>query len=97
MPIKDFSEMLVCCNAAFERFVHIHSQAIAPEGGLAQREVDCLSWLACGLRTSDISKKLNISDATVSFHLNNAKKKLGAATREQAVARAIMLQIIHPQ
>lgn len=96
MPIKNFSEMLVCCNMAFERFTQIHSKSITPKGGLVSREIDCLSWLSRGLRTADISKKLHISDATVCFHLNNAKKKLGATTREQAVARAIVLQIITP-
>tara|TARA_S200000501_G_scaffold112921_1_gene106166 strand:- start:1831 stop:2010 length:180 start_codon:yes stop_codon:yes gene_type:complete len=42
--------------------------------------------LAQGLRSENISKRLNIAKNTVDFHVSNEKKKLNAATREQAVA-----------
>jgi len=42
--------------------------------------------LAQGLRSEDIAKRLNIARVTVDFHVSNAKNKLNAATREQAVA-----------
>jgi len=37
---------------------------------------------------------LALSPATVQTHVRNAKAKLGAATRTQAVALAIRLQLI---
>lgn len=54
--------------------------------GLARRERECLLLLAQGLRSEDIAKRLNIARVTVDFHVSNAKNKLNAATREQAVA-----------
>lgn len=63
---------------------------------LTMRERECLLWLSKGLRTKDISDKLNLSDHTVNFHINNAKARLGAETREQAVARAVVLGLIAP-
>jgi DNA-binding NarL/FixJ family response regulator len=56
---------------------------------LTQREVQCLELLACGLSNNDIAKELQISLPTVALHLCNARRKLGAKTREQAVALAV--------
>ena len=56
---------------------------------LSPREQECLSFLAKGGRTSNIATLLGISPATVEFHLKNIKNKLGAATREEALVKAI--------
>ncbi|MEM8836795.1 MAG: LuxR C-terminal-related transcriptional regulator [Pseudomonadota bacterium] len=56
---------------------------------LSQREQECLTFLARGKRTSSIAGVLGISAATVEFHLKNVKRKLGASTREEALAKAI--------
>jgi DNA-binding CsgD family transcriptional regulator len=56
---------------------------------LTQRELQCMEGLASGLSNSDIAKQLQISLATVALHLGNARRKLGAKTREQAVALAV--------
>ncbi len=56
---------------------------------ITMREKDCLRLLACGLRVRDLSVKLGISPKTVEKHVASARVKLGAATREQAVAIAI--------
>lgn len=61
---------------------------------LSPREAEVLKWLAAGLRNDRISERLNISLATVNFHVVSAKKKLGARTREQAVATAILDKLI---
>ncbi|HYD49099.1 MAG TPA: helix-turn-helix transcriptional regulator, partial [Terriglobales bacterium] len=62
------------------------------ERALTRREIQCLEGLARGLDNSGISRELHISLPTVALHLINARKKLGATTREQAVARAVELQ-----
>ena len=54
--------------------------------GLTRRERECLLLLAQGLRSEEIAKRLNIVKVTVDFHVSNARHKLNAATREQAVA-----------
>jgi len=56
---------------------------------LSARERECLLWLCRGLRVSRIAAKLSIGDSAVNLYISNAKRKLGARTREQAIARAI--------
>lgn len=53
---------------------------------LAPREVQCLRLLAQGYRTKDIARTLDLSAAAVELYLRNARRKLGASTREQAIA-----------
>jgi DNA-binding CsgD family transcriptional regulator len=61
---------------------------------LTRREVQCLEGLARGLGNAEISRQLQIAMPTVALHLINARKKLGAVTREQAVALAIKRGIL---
>jgi len=63
-------------------------------GALTERETECLRWLSVGKSDSEISIILGISPRTVRFHIDNAKVKLGAATRIQAVAKALREQAI---
>ena len=49
-----------------------------------------------GSGTSRIGERLDIKDVTVNFYVGKAKKKLGVLTREQAVAKAVMLGVIDP-
>ncbi len=67
----------------------IWSPKSEPENPLTPREQEALLWLAKGYRTDRISDRMNITNATVAFHIQSARKRLGAATREQAVALAI--------
>lgn len=64
--------------------------------GLTSRERECLLWLSRGLRNDQISKRIGIRPVTVEFHLANARQKLGAKTREQALVKAIQLNMIQP-
>ena len=63
---------------------------------LTQRERECLLWLARGLRTAAIADLLGIADVTVDLHFKGARRKLGAATREEALAKAIVGGQIDP-
>ncbi len=54
---------------------------------LTPRERDCLAWVAEGKSDREISVILGISQATARFHVNNARKTLGAVNRAQAVAK----------
>ncbi len=53
---------------------------------LTQREFECLQWAARGKSAWDIGRILGVERRTVSFHLENAKHKLGVRTLCQAVA-----------
>lgn len=78
----------VASFAAYSRIRALrHPQA--PGGPLSARERDVLTGLAEGLHVSGIADRLMISDSAVNLYVANAKKKLGARTREQAVALAL--------
>lgn len=57
--------------------------------GLTEREITCLKWIAEGKSDWQIGIILSISAKTVNYHVENAKRKYGVATRIQAVVAAI--------
>jgi len=61
---------------------------------LTPRETECLKWAAAGKSEWEISQILGISEHTAERHLLNAKTRLGAVNRVQAVAEAIRLGLI---
>jgi DNA-binding NarL/FixJ family response regulator len=61
---------------------------------LSQREREVLRLLADGLRNEEIGTRLHIAAETARAHIRNAMRKLGAATRTQAVALALRQSII---
>jgi DNA-binding NarL/FixJ family response regulator len=63
-------------------------------GSLTAREADVLRLLAEGLSHEAVGRKLDISAETARTHLRKASDRLGAATRTEAVARAIRLGLI---
>ena len=69
---------------------------IADPSPLSAREREVLLWLGRGLRTDQIAHRLDVKPVTVSLHLKNARAKLGARTREQALALAIAKNWIDP-
>lgn len=72
------------------------SQGHRETGALTPRETECLQWLARGLNNAGIAARMHVTLPTVALHLINARKKLGAQTREQAVAQAVKLGLIEP-
>ena len=63
---------------------------------LSDRQRDCLALVAEGWRTTRIAHRLGITEATVLMHLRDARKRLGATSRDHAVARAILSGEIEP-
>lgn len=61
---------------------------------LSPRETECLHLLVGGARNKEIANRLGLSSAAIELYLRNARIKLGAKTREEAVARAIYLKLI---
>jgi DNA-binding NarL/FixJ family response regulator len=58
---------------------------------LSPREKQVLDMLAGGLTALSIAKALHLSPETVRTHVANARQKLGAKTRVQAVALSVSL------
>jgi len=63
-------------------------------GGPTPREREVLALLAAGATDEQIAEMLELSPATVQTHVRNAKAKLGARTRAQAVAMALQHEMI---
>ncbi len=63
---------------------------------LTIREKECLLWLAKGFRNDRIADKMGVQPVTVEYHFQNCRLKLGAATREQSLAIAIVEGHINP-
>jgi DNA-binding response OmpR family regulator len=61
---------------------------------LSDREIETLTWAARGKTSAEISQILGLAKRTVDFHIDNARVKLGAVTRVQAVVKAALGHII---
>lgn len=64
--------------------------------GLNDREIEALMWAARGKTSEEIATIMSITERTVNFHLNNARGKLGVATRIQAAVKATITGLIEP-
>ncbi|PLX35406.1 MAG: hypothetical protein C0605_10285 [Hyphomicrobiales bacterium] len=82
-------------------YAYYHIRQIHQDTGrgklmLTPREKECLSWISKGERNDGIAHRLNVTRPTVDFHISNARRKLAARTREQAVAIAVREGLINP-
>ena len=60
------------------------------------REIETLTWAARGKTSAEIAQFLGLSKRTVDFHIDNARAKLGVATRIEAAIKATSGGIIKP-
>ena len=63
---------------------------------LNDREIEMLTWVARGKTSAQIARKLRLAKRTVDFHIDNARIKLGAATRTEAAIKAVAGGFIKP-
>jgi len=63
---------------------------------LNDREVEVLTWVARGKTSAEIAQIVGLTKRTVDFHIDNARTKLGAATRTEAVIKANSGRLIEP-
>jgi len=82
----DYDVLAALINA---RLARVARSAVWPKQvGLREREVETLTWAARGKTFEEIGTILSLSKRTVEFHLENARRKLGVATRTQALIKA---------
>jgi DNA-binding CsgD family transcriptional regulator len=60
------------------------------------RETDCMSLLVQGYTDEEIAADLDITHATVRFHLGGARRKARARSRTHLAALAVALGIANP-
>ena len=61
---------------------------------LTQREIESLQWAALGKTDWEIGQLMHVTAATAHYHIERAKKKLGVASRVQAVAMLVLRGLI---
>lgn len=100
-PNHPITESTVCAEAMLLA-TYVHQAASALLFGdrgrevppLTARERECLKWAAEGKSSWDIAHLLAISERTAIFHVRNACAKLAVNTRQQAVAKAMVLGLL---
>jgi DNA-binding NarL/FixJ family response regulator len=63
---------------------------------LNEREIETLTLVARGKTSGQIAETLGLTKRTIDFHLDNARMKLGAATRTEAAIKAAIGKLIEP-
>jgi LuxR family transcriptional regulator, quorum-sensing system regulator BjaR1 len=76
------------------RLIKLMRAEAGPPVSLTPREVDCLQWVAQGKSDWEIGEILCISESTAHWYVESAKRKLGVATRIQAVMSAVSAGLI---
>jgi DNA-binding CsgD family transcriptional regulator len=87
-------ECRILANYFHGHVLRMHGYDAEQELLISARELDCLKWTAVGKTALEASIILGISERTVRFHLNAAREKLDCVTTTQAVAKAIVNQLI---
>jgi DNA-binding CsgD family transcriptional regulator len=65
-----------------------------PPVGLSEREIQCLALIARGCSDREVGQELGIAQSTAHEYFENAKRKLLANSRAEAVAVAVSLGIV---
>jgi DNA-binding response OmpR family regulator len=90
----DFEVLATIISA---RLAGVARTGLWPKGlGLNDREVEILTWVARGKTSAEIAQIIGLTKRTVDFHIDNARGKLGAATRTEAVIKATTGRLIEP-
>ncbi|MCX7790344.1 MAG: response regulator transcription factor [Chloroflexaceae bacterium] len=69
---------------AARRWLRQQRHRPGPAADLSEREAEVLSLVAQGLTNTQIAQRLNVSENTVKFHLQNIYQKLGVSNRTEA-------------
>jgi len=90
----DFERLLFIINA---RLAGVARSAMLQKlVKLNEREIEILTWVARGKTSAEIARSLRLSKRTVDFHIDNARTKLRAGTRTEAVLKAVAGGLIKP-
>ncbi|WP_246665280.1 LuxR family transcriptional regulator [Rhizobium tropici] len=90
----------ICELQVFSQYLHDKAvlisdlRASGAHDVLSRRERECLQLIARGEPPKRIAATLQISEGTVRLYLRLARRKLGARTLYQAIARASLLEVI---
>jgi DNA-binding CsgD family transcriptional regulator len=96
--LQDMGDIVLFAHFFEEMFVAtIIELSIPPRSqgaALSARERECLRLAANGQTGDDIAGKLGITARTVQYHFDSIRSKLGANSRQEAVAKAVQAGIV---
>lgn len=92
--VRDVYEGKQVLDPAIASTVEALQSASTEPTDLSERELSVLAWTAQGLTNKAIAYQLKISPRTVQGHLSNIYTKLGAASRTEAVTKAVQVGLI---
>ena len=90
----DFDVLVAIVNARLTRAPRVDTRPNLVD--LNEREIQTLTWAARGKTSTQIAQILGFTKRNVDFYIDNARHKLGAATRIQAVIKAKDDRLIEP-
>lgn len=89
---------VAAATAVAQLHVRIEQAQIEPTAKpsirMTAKQALMLKWSSEGKSMSEIATIENMTYANVNFHMNNARRKLGASTQAQATALATKLRLI---
>lgn len=83
-------------HQAVRQFITPAAASRAAPVALSGRERECLSLWLTGKTADAIGEQLAVSSRTVRFHLGNAKMKIGARNRTEALSKALAMGLVRP-
>jgi len=91
--VREHVGRLMCSNVGTEVVVTVVVDDPIPVVSVSEvlttREAEVLTLVSKGLNSKEIAGILGVSESTVRTHVEHARAKFGAASRAEAVARAI--------
>jgi len=90
----DFDRLVLIINA---RLAGVARAEAKFKPSLSDRQIEILTFVAHGQTSAQIAQKLHLSRRTVDFHIDNARIKLNATTRTEAVMKATASGLIKPK
>jgi DNA-binding NarL/FixJ family response regulator len=90
----DFERLALIINARLAGIAR--TKLLQKHVSLTDREIQVLTWVTRGKTSAEIARKLGLSKRTVDFHIDNARIKLGAATRTEAAIKATAAGLLKP-
>lgn len=95
-------QLLIAGGNVLANCAHVATSKLVVPALLAQerpkltpRELEVMQYVAHGKGSEVIGDILGLSKPTIEFHVKNALRKLGVASRLQGVARAVALGLVH--
>ncbi|MEM6387558.1 MAG: LuxR C-terminal-related transcriptional regulator [Pseudomonadota bacterium] len=95
--VNDLGSIPVATATALAHILHGHFERrseCSDAPALSPREMECLKWVAEGHSSKMIAERMGLKTHTTNEYIANARKKLGAASRSEAAARAVRFGLI---